>query len=62
MHSAYLTVLFACTAGVLMLIGWRLVAMRRHGRPSRGRVINEWIWTLIPLAVLAALVWSALRQ
>lgn len=62
MHGAYLMVLAACTAAVVALVGWRLVTLRRRPRPSRGRLINEWIWTLIPLAVLAALLWMALRR
>ncbi len=62
MHDLYVTVLLACTAAVAALIAWRLLALRRHARPSRERLINEWIWTLIPLAVLAALLWAALRR
>jgi hypothetical protein len=62
MHEAYRTVLAACTAAVAALVGWRLVTMRRHARTSRGRLLNEWIWTLIPLAVLAALLWAELHH
>lgn len=62
MRDVYITILLACTAAVVALIGWRLVTLRRHPRPSRGRLINEWIWTLIPLAVLAALLWAELRR
>lgn len=62
MHAAYLTVLSACTAAVAMLVGWRLVHLRRSGHRGRGRLLNEWIWTAIPLGVLVLLLWSALGR
>ncbi|HWG38362.1 MAG TPA: hypothetical protein VN690_11655 [Terriglobales bacterium] len=62
MHSAYLTVLLACTAAVVWLIVWRLIQLRSKPRPSRARLINEWIWTLIPLAVLIVLVWASIHR
>ncbi|MGH9481960.1 MAG: hypothetical protein ACRD1L_07675 [Terriglobales bacterium] len=62
MHQAYVTVLLACTAAAVVLVGWRLASLRAgKGRPSWGRLANEWIWTLVPLAVLAGLLWQALK-
>ena len=61
MHAAYVTVLAACTAAAAALVGWRLVHLRGHRRPARARLLNEWIWTLIPLLVLAVLLWQALK-
>ncbi|HVA64354.1 MAG TPA: hypothetical protein VNF74_11565 [Terriglobales bacterium] len=60
MHAAYVTVLAACTAAVAALVGWRLVHLRGR-RPSLGRLLNEWVWTLIPLLALAVLLWQALK-
>ncbi|HUX66010.1 MAG TPA: hypothetical protein VMV31_00820 [Terriglobales bacterium] len=60
MHTAYVTVLAACATAVAALVGWRLVHLRGR-RPSRARLLNEWIWTLIPLLVLAVLLWQALH-
>ena len=60
MHAAYVTVLAACTAAVAALVGWRLVHLRGR-RSSRGRLLNEWVWTLIPLLALAVLLWQALK-
>ncbi|MGH9467754.1 MAG: hypothetical protein ACRD1Y_10405 [Terriglobales bacterium] len=62
MTAVYLIVLAACSLGVLGLIAWRLLHLGAHPRPSRGRLINEWIWTIIPVGILAALIWSALMR
>lgn len=59
MHLAYILVLLACSLAVLALVGWRLAGLRRQRLPSRGRLLNEWIWTLLPLATLALLLWHA---
>ena len=60
MNLAYLIVLIACTAAVVALVVWRLLHLRRHAPASRGRLVNEWIWTLIPVATLAVLLWRSL--
>ncbi|HEY8056076.1 MAG TPA: hypothetical protein VIE13_09210 [Terriglobales bacterium] len=60
MNLAYLIVLIACTAAVGALVVWRLLHLRRHAPASRGRLVNEWIWTLIPVATLAVLLWRSL--
>jgi len=62
MHPAYLTVLLACTAAVVWLVVWRLLQLRTRPRPTRARLLNEWIWTVIPLAVLIVLLWASLQR
>lgn len=59
MTLAYLIVLLICTAAVLALVTWRLLHLRRHAPASRGRLLNEWIWTLIPVATLIFLLLRA---
>lgn len=61
LHDAYVTVLLACTAAAAALVVWRLASLRLGRRPRWGRLANEWIWTLVPLAVLAGLLWQALK-
>ncbi|MGH9475045.1 MAG: hypothetical protein ACRD1C_01800 [Terriglobales bacterium] len=60
MHAVYTVVLAACTMAVLGLVLWRLSHLWEGSRPSRGRLINEWIWTLVPVIILAGLLWRAL--
>ncbi|MGH9487240.1 MAG: hypothetical protein ACRD04_06565 [Terriglobales bacterium] len=60
MNALYLIVLLACSFAVLALVGWRLLHLHVNGAPSRDRRINEWIWTLVPILILGALLWRAL--
>jgi len=62
-HIAYRIVLAACAVAAAGLVARRLLELSRHqhARPTPGRLMNEWTWTLIPLAVLAALLWVALK-
>ncbi len=68
MHTIYVIVLIACTAAVLALVLWRLRHLRANPPkggeplPSRGRLINEWIWTVVPVAILVALLWRTLPK
>lgn len=62
MHTIYLIVLLACTAAVLALVLWRLRHLRANPAASRGRLINEWIWTVVPVAILVALLWRTLPK
>ena len=61
MFTIYLSLLLACTAVLLVLILRRVLGLLRRPRPARGRLLNEWAWTVIPLLVLLALLWRALR-
>lgn len=61
MQTAYLIVLSLCTAAVVALVALRSLQILRGPRPTPGRLWNEWAWTVIPLLVLAALLWHALR-
>lgn len=61
-HWVYLGVVLAATGGVLWLAIQRLMQLRHPGdRPTRGRAINELIWTLVPLLLLVVLAWRAWR-
>lgn len=68
MSAVYVTVLMACTAALLALIVRRALWVARRSRsgagprPARGRLINEWIWTAIPVLVLLVLLWQALKM
>lgn len=62
MHTMYVIVLIVCTAAALALVLWRLRHVRAHPVPSRGRLINEWIWTVVPVAILVALLWRTLPK
>lgn len=62
MQSAYVAVLLCCSAAVAGLVAWRVAQWRKGPRPERSRLINEWIWTLVPLAVLAVLLWQAAKM
>ena len=61
MHSVYLATLTACTAAAAFLVVWRLAAVSRKAHPGRARLLNEWAWTLIPLIVLAGLLYHSLN-
>ncbi|MGN6591681.1 MAG: hypothetical protein ACTHJX_02155 [Terriglobales bacterium] len=58
MTLAYFTVLIVCFVAVAALVVWRLAGLRRHAPASRGRLLNEWIWTLIPVATLIFLLFQ----
>ncbi|MGH9418209.1 MAG: hypothetical protein ACRD01_16435 [Terriglobales bacterium] len=60
MPLIYVITLLACALAIVVLIGWRLLHVASRPLPRPGRLINEWIWTLLPLAVVAALIWRAL--
>lgn len=57
----YRVLLYLCAAAVAVIIAYRLLrAVRRPGASlGRARVVNEMIWTAIPVAVLA---WLILRR
>lgn len=63
MTLLYRIVLLACLALTVGLAIWRLANLFRQHRqgqdPSLGRLLNEWTWTLVPIAVLVALLWRA---
>lgn len=59
--QVYRIVLYLCAAAVAAIVAYRLVrATRRPGVSlARARVVNEIIWTAIPVAVLA---WLLVRR
>ncbi|MGH9412511.1 MAG: hypothetical protein ACRD0Y_02115 [Terriglobales bacterium] len=60
MDRVYIVVLIACSAAVMGLVLWRLSHLHAHPLPSRGRLLNEWIWTVVPVAILVGLLWRVL--
>lgn len=60
MRLIYAITLLSCALAIVALVAWRLLHVASRPLPQQGRLINEWIWTLVPLAVIAALVWRAL--
>lgn len=60
MHAAYTAVLWACTLAVLALVLWRLAHLWTRPQPSPARLINEWVWTLVPVLILVGLLWRVL--
>lgn len=51
----FLFLLAACTVAALALLVGRLRVLRRTGMPPWHRLLNESVWTLIPLAVILVL-------
>lgn len=60
MTTIYMVVLLAASAAAVALVAGRIHRLAQGPRPARGRLLNEWAWTLLPLLVLGALLWHAL--
>lgn len=60
MIAVYRVVVLAASAAVVVLVAGRIRRLTQGPRPARGRLLNEWAWTLFPVLVLGALVWRAM--
>lgn len=60
MIAVYRVVLIAASAAALALVAGRIRRLAQGPFPARGRLLNEWAWTLLPLLALGALLWRAM--
>ncbi|MDQ2971383.1 MAG: cytochrome c oxidase subunit II [Rhodanobacteraceae bacterium] len=67
-YSLHMTVLWVCVAIGIVVFGAMIIAMVRF-RKSRGAVAEQWshstrlefMWTIVPVLILAGLAWPATR-